>query len=137
MNKNKILIISGKILIWLFLSILILVSILPLVQWWAGVLAFIILTSIAILSFLKPELKEKLNDKPYIGWLKAVVVVFFFGFIMHMGCSIYSDIKVAEFTDDAHKEKDNVFKKTKAVQPPNKVIQNLNKLYQKKANTGE
>lgn len=132
MQKNKIFSISLKIFIWILLSILLLVSILPLVQWWAGVIALISLVSVGILSFLKPELNEKIRQKPYLGWMKALMIIFFFGFILHLGCSIYSDIKIAQFAEDAHKEKDHVFQKTKAVQPPEKIIKNLQKLYEKK-----
>ncbi len=132
MDGKKIGWITLKVSIWFLVGVLVFLSLLPLVQWWAGVIAFIVLAAVAILSFLLPDFVDKIAIPPYRGWLKAMIVVFIFGFIMHLGCSVYSDMKIGDFAEDAHKEKNTVFEKTKVVQPPDKVIQGLNRLYQAK-----
>ncbi|RME91012.1 MAG: hypothetical protein D6767_05915 [Candidatus Hydrogenedentota bacterium] len=107
----KALKITGKVVLYIVLWILLVVSLLPLVQWWAGLLA---LLGLGILYGIKYWWKLKLKEvsfqqSPWKTVFRLLVITVFFGVFAHLTCAAYSSIRMSEFTDDAHKEVKKVF----------------------------
>lgn len=94
---------------FILLYVLLLLSLLPLVQWWAGLIALAgvgVLYGLKLFVFLNMNLKEK----PYKRILRLLLWTVGFGVVAHLSCSAYSAIRMAGFSEDAHQEMEAVFK---------------------------
>ena len=110
--KSKWLRITGLILGTILVYILFILSLLPLVQWWAGLIALIPFGYFIFLKFVKKD--ETLFEKKYIAkWYRLLLYTIFFGIFAHLSCGVYTCYRMHEFKTDAYDERTKVFEMLK------------------------
>lgn len=104
-TAKGLLIFSITILFYL----LVVVSMLPLVAWWAGMVAVFLILLYYLLKNFVPSLKQTLMKKFIRRWLKLSMIAVFFGIFVHFSCRAYSNYRVENLREECKQEKQAVF----------------------------
>lgn len=77
-------------------------SLLPLISWWGGLIAMSVLIAIAFLYY---TIWNRSLTRLARHWLKISFIAFFLGIIAHTGCRLHSNILISDFYEDCQKAK--------------------------------
>ena len=95
---------------FVFAYSIVLLSLMPVVSLWAGIIALVFLL-VVYFDIQKLRLFTELHDKSFFKhWFKLSIVATLFGVILHSGCSVYSSYRVKVLYDDCKKQKNKLLK---------------------------
>lgn len=107
MTENRTLryIARGGLFFLVFLSLLL--SFVPIVSWWGGLLGLVLLGGIWALG---QSFSHNSQERPkYFSMLIRICMVsIFFGLFVHLGCRVYSSWNISIFETECEKEKAQV-----------------------------
>ena len=104
--------ITGIIPVTIILYILALISIAPIIAWWAGLLGLIPFAYLMYVRLSHPH--TKIFEKNHIRhWYKIIIWILFFGLVVHFSCGTYTCFRMIGFSSDASEEKERVFETLK------------------------
>jgi len=99
---------TGKVLLIFYLAILLILSFLPLTGYYAALGALPVL---AIYLYRKIILEEESQGRIVTrGIFLFAGVVFLFGFVLNMFCTLYTTYRMAEFRSAIEEQKKNFYK---------------------------
>lgn len=96
---------------FVFAYSIVLLSLMPVVSLWAGIIALVFLL-VVYFGIQKLGLFTELRDQSFFKhWFKLSIVATLFGVILHSGCSVYSNYRVQILYDDCKEQKKQAFKR--------------------------
>lgn len=106
---KKILLIASRIGISIFVYLIFFISLLPLVSWWAGVIALVLY---GIFYFIRYRFRNAGDETPRFlkRWMRWTFATIITGVVFYAGCSLDSNHLVHKLERDASSEKAKALK---------------------------